>query len=261
MEASFRRLARWTLREPTVHFALLAALLFLAGAAVKSFRAPVVVIDRAEVELRIHQLERGRGAPLSDEERRMAESAYVDEQILAFEARARGLEDDARIRGILYQKMLHVLSSEVREPTESELRAYYEENCSRYARRPAVTAEAIVVPIGSDAEAIAREERGRTLLDGVTEGELAWSYGEKTAAMVFGAEPGRWVGPHLADDGERWFRVVERIQEEKAPAFDTIREQVRFDWMAEKEEALLRARIGEIRQRYGVRFQGGGSAP
>ncbi|MGH9323255.1 MAG: hypothetical protein ACRD3V_25655 [Vicinamibacteria bacterium] len=261
MESFIGRVARQALREPTLHFALAAALLFSIGTAVSSFRPPIVAVEPGEIELRIRQLERGRGTPLSNEERKIAETAYIDEQILATEARTRGLDDDARIRGILYQKMLHVLSSEVPQPTDGELRAYYEETCSRYARRSAVTVEDVVIESGLDPEASAREGRRPNVLTRVTEGELAWSFGEGTAAMVFGAEPGRWVGPHISADGEHWFRVVERIDAEEAPPFETIREQVRFDWMAEKEEALLQQRMGEIRQRYRVRYRGEGSTP
>jgi hypothetical protein len=101
----------------------------------------------------------------------------------------------------------------------------------------------------------------RTVLTGVTEGELAWSFGEETTAMVFGANIGRWVGPHQSREGEHWFRVIDRTDGTDAPPLDAIREQVRFDWMAQKEEALLKERVAQLRQRYSVRFTGSGSAP
>lgn len=271
MEPSSERFVRRALREPTLHFALLAALLFLIGAVAKSLNRPVVEIDPRSVEFRIRQLERGRGAALNDNERRMAEDAYVDEQVLAHEARVRRLDDDEKIRAILYQKMLHVLSGDVPQPTDAELRRYFDDNRARYAGRPAVTVEdflvgerfhSTAVKAGFDPDSIKPEGRlRRTVLTRVTEGELAWSFGEEMAAMVFAAETGSFVGPHPSADGEHWFRVIDRIDGTEAPPLDKIREQARFDWMAQKEESLLRKRIAEIRKRYSVRFTQGSSAP
>jgi hypothetical protein len=260
-----RVFVRRALREPVVHFALLAAFLFLVGAAAKSWRKPLVEIDPRSVEDRIRQLERGRGRPLDDRERRIAEEAYVDEQILAREARARGLDDDERVRAILYQKMLQILSSDLPRPTEAELRAYFEENLARYARRPAVTVEDVFVPdrlrpdrleVRFDPDSVELQGRlRRAVLTRVTAGELAWSFGEKTAALVFDAAMGSWVGPHRSADGEHWFRVIARLAGGDAPPLEEVREQVRFDCMAERERTLLEERVAEIRRQYSVRFQ------
>jgi hypothetical protein len=270
MEPDSRSFVRGALREPTLHFALLAAVVFLVGSAAKAWYRPIVEIDRRSVDVRIRQLERGRGAPLSEAEHRMAEDAYVDEQILAREARVRGLDDDERIRAILHQKMLHILASDVPQPTDAELRAYFEENRTRYAGRPAVTVEEWIVrdrrpslrEASFDAGSITPEGHNRgTLLRAVTEGELAWSFGEETAAMIFAAGKGTWLGPHESADGQHWFRVLDRIDRTDAPPLDAIREQVRFDWMAQKEERLLGERTAELRRRYSVRLTGGGSTP
>jgi len=271
MEPASDSFVRRALREPTLHFALLAALLFLIAAVAKSLNRPVVEIDPRSVEFRIRELERGRGAPLNETERRKAEDAYIDEQVLAREARVRGLDDDEKIRSILYQKMLHVLSGDVPQPTDAELREYFEDNRARYAGPPAVTVEDVVVgerfrhaEIDAEFDPDSIEPEGRlrrAVLNRVTAGELTWSFGAATAAMVLGAETGRWVGPHHSAEGEHWFRVIERIEGTDAPPLDVIRDQVRFDWMARKEDTLLEERVVELRQRYSVRFSEGGSPP
>jgi hypothetical protein len=228
--------------EPTVHFAVIAACLFGVAAAARALNRPVIEIDRRAIEARVQQVERSRGSALSVEERQLAEAAYVDEHILAREARARRLDEDGRIREILYQKMLQVLSGEAPQPKDAELRAYYEENQGRYARPAAVTVEAFVVG--------ARPRR--TQLTRVSLSELTWSFGDTTARMVFGAETGARIGPHESAEGEYWFRIVDRIPATDAPPLETIREQVRFDWMAKKEQSLLQKRIAELRPRYNV---------
>ena len=263
MRTARRHILHQLLREPTLHFAIIAAGFFGISFVTQSLRRPVVEVDQGAVERRIQQLERARGSSLHGAERQLAEAAYIDEQILAREARSRGFDDDERIRGILSQKMLHVLSGDVPQPTDAELRAHYEENRARYGRGETVTAEAVRVPQLAhrrrdavlDPTSIAVTAPGaRTTLMAVTLGELIWSFGDATARLVFAAPTGRWVGPHESADGERWFRVIERTAATDAPALETIREQVRFDWMAEKEEALLRTRVTDLRKRYAIRF-------
>ena len=263
---SLRHVVQQLLREPTLHFAIIAAALFGISFVTQSLRRPVVEVDRGAVERRIGQLERARGSSLPGAERQLAEAAYIDEQILAREARARGFDDDERIRGILSQKMLQLMSADVPQPTDAELRAYYENNRARYGRSPAVTVETVHVPAQGarhgDAVLDAASVTGaapdtRTVLTAVTLSELTWSFGDATARLVFAAPAGQWVGPHQSAEGERWFRVSDRTGATEAPSLDAIREQVRFDWMAEKEEALLRARIIDLRKRYAVRFTAG----
>lgn len=260
-------LLRRSLREPTLHFALLAALLFAGAAVATSLTRPTVDIDPRLVEARVRQLERSKGAPLTLDERQQAEAAYVDEQVLAAEARTRGLDDDERIRDILQQKLRHVLAGEVPQPTDAELTAYFEQQRARYAGRPAVTVEEVVVaaPSGPNVRPVRLDDDApvgrRTVLTGVSEGELAWTLGEETAARVMRAATGRWVGPHASKDGDHWFRVIERREAADAPALDAIRDQVRYDWMAQAEDVLLRERVAAIRGRYAVRFGSGGARP
>jgi hypothetical protein len=257
------------LREPVVHFTLIAVIFFLVTEFVSSGGREVIEIDRQEVAWRIQQIE--RDTPLSEEERRLAERTYIDEQILAREARILGFDDDQRIRSILSQKMLHILSGGVIQPTEAELRAYYKENQLRYVRAPSVTVDEVVVMAGGlgtlppelgaglDVERLAENERFRhAVLTEVTIDDLSLVFGPETAAKVFEAEPGVWVGAQQTALGEHWFRVTDRFDEVIPPAFDAILGQVRFDWIGEKEEALLQERIAELRELYSVKFVGEG---
>jgi hypothetical protein len=223
--------------EPTVHFAVGAALLFVFAAMLKPRAADVVEIDRVEVELRIKEIERGRGSALTSEERALAESAYIDEQVLARAARSRGLDDDERIRGILYQKMLQVLSSSVIQPSEAELQTFYAERGARYARPATVTVEEFAERADGPSQP--------SVLERVSERELSWAFDDRTAASIMRAAAGERVGR---------FRVIERFEPAPPPPFESIRAQIRFDWIAEKEEQLLKTRVQELRQQYAVRF-------
>ena len=267
-------LLRRVLREPTFHFTLLAALLFLVTAVVKSQRREVIEIDRRDVERRILRIESGQGASLSAEERELAERGYIDEQILAREARIRGVDDDETIRSILHQKMLHILSGAVIQPTETELEAYYEDNRQRYAPPAVVTADEVVVVESGSGTLPAELEAGldpedaaingrleHTVLKRVTMDELSWAFGAETAVMVFTADLGEWIGPHRTARGEHWFRVNDRFLSAEPASLDSIRGRVRYDWIGDREAALLEERVAELREQYSVKFVEERSSP
>jgi hypothetical protein len=249
------------MREPTVHFAVLAGCFFAIGIVAKSLSHPVVRIDARSIAARLKESERALGRSLNDDERVQATKAYIDDQILAQEARLRGLDDDDRIRRILTQKMLHTLSAEVPQPTNAQLDAFFERNRRRYSGRATVTVDEVVVranlgatsPTGFDPDSIDPDAvLRRGLLTRLTAGELSWSFGEATADLIFGAREGVWIGPHRSNDGDHWFRVVSRTDPTEPPSLEEIRDQVRSDWMAEQERALLDQRIAELRARYSV---------
>lgn len=259
-------LLRRILREPTTHFVLLAAVLFAANAALESWRGNVIMIDRVQIEVRIAELEALRGAPLSPEERQLVEDAYIDEQVLVREALDMGLEADRRIDDILVQKMLHVLSGDVIQPTEDELREFYEANRASYTTEPALTIEEVVIAAGSTAAgdlmeqlragASAQELAGNpdarsSVLRQVTGGDLRRLFGPVTAELILSANTEGWIGPHETVRGQHWFRIVEQTTPE-LPPLDSVRERVRLDWVADQEAARLDQAVTGLRERYDI---------
>ncbi len=111
------------LREPLVHFLGLAAALFVMAELVGSGDT-TIEITQDEIEYRIMQVEAEEDAPLTEQERRLVVEAYIDERVLVREAQEIGLDVDERIEDILIQKMLHVLSGDVIQPSEEELAVY-----------------------------------------------------------------------------------------------------------------------------------------
>ena len=259
-------LLRRILREPTSHFVLLAAVLFGANAALESWRGNVITIDRVQIEVRIAELEALRGAPLSPEERQLVEDAYIDEQVLVREALGMGLEADRRIDDILVQKMLHVLSGDVIQPSEDELRAFYDANQESYTPEPTLTIEEGVIAAGSTAAgalveqlragASAQELADNTdvrasVLRQVTGGDLRRLFGPVTAELILSSNTEGWIGPHETVRGQHWFRIVERATPE-LPPLESVRERVRLDWVADQEAARLDQAVGGLRERYNI---------
>jgi hypothetical protein len=251
-------------REPLTHFVLLAAALFGLGALLRP-RGDVVEVTRAELDYRVMQVE-AREGPLSPEERRLVEEAYIDERVLVREARALGLDADERIDDILVQKMLHILSGEVIQPTEEELAAFYEENRERYAGPAAVSVDELVLAPGAPFPRQIREGvRPEDLPEGVrvdyrlmtdlTEQDLVSLFGEDAARTALAMETGAWVQAAVTDRGEHWIRVRERSGS-NVPPLSVVRDMVRRDWIAEREQARLLERVAELRSSYTVVVEG-----
>ena len=265
----FRRI----LREPTSHFVLLAAVLFAASAALESVRGSVITIDPVQISVRIAELEAIRGAPLSPEERQLVEDAYIDEQVLVREALDMGLEADRRIDDILVQKMLHVLSGDVIQPTEDELREFYEANRASYTPEPTLTVAEVVIAgdssvagdlvnqlrAGVSTQELAEHPDVRSsVLRDVTGGDLRRLFGPVTAELILSANSDGWIGPHETVRGQHWFRIVERTSPE-LPPLDSVRERVRLDWVADQETTRLNQRVRELRERYNIVIEEAGS--
>jgi hypothetical protein len=233
------------LRHRAVLVAALAAMLFIGIAIGRSSHREVIEIDQAAIDFRIGEIERGRGTPLTAAERDQAASAYIDEHVLARVARRRGFEDDDRIRGILYQRMLQVLASDAPDPSEADLRAYYARNQSRYASSESMTAERWSVVDGVRAR--------QAVLERVTPTELALAFGDRTAHAVARAAIGEAVSLDRGAAAMESLVVVARFPPGAPPPFESIRLQVRFDWRVEHDEALLKNRVAELRDQYVVR--------
>lgn len=260
-----RSTLRSVLREPLLHFLALAAVLF-GVSALFGRGDDVIEITRDEIEWRILQVEAQEGQRLGEDERRLVLERYIDERVLVREAQALGLAADERIDDILVQKMLHVLSGDVIQPSDEELEAYYAVNFERYATEETVTVDEVVAPAGvplpreliagaepadvADAGLIASRVMPRLSLE-----DLSQIFGEEAAGVVFGAGEGTWVDAYVSVRGQHWFRVRER-SEATVPPLDLVREAARLDWIAEQEDRRLLARVAELRDRYEVVVEG-----
>ncbi|MEC7080081.1 MAG: hypothetical protein VXX10_07215, partial [Pseudomonadota bacterium] len=117
---------RWLLREPLVHFFLMALIIFALYGLGNRTQTVLLELDQADIDGRLFMQEMATGQALSPEQREYFTAAFVEEQILVQEALKIGLDDDARIHDILAQKMRHVLSGDIIQPSEAELEAFYQ---------------------------------------------------------------------------------------------------------------------------------------
>lgn len=265
----FRRL----LTEPTVHFLFIAAALFAFYSLTESSRGKILEIDQNAIDARVFMRELETGEALAATQRDAIIQSYIEEQILVQEALALGLDDDARIHDLLAQKMRHVLSGDVIQPTDSELQSFYQQNQALYERPAALSVDELVfnsreelpdnirsaLQEGADAEALLALQEGNSApLNNVTRLDLANIFSPTFADRVFAADNNAWTGPHLSNRGQHWLRITERLPA-SIPPLEAIRDRVRLEWIAIEEERRLESEIQQLKAQYSI-IVGSGTA-
>ncbi len=254
------------LREPTLHFVAIAILVFIVYGLLGTDDGKVLELDGREIEARLFLAELSAGRELTEEQQQSLVNAYVEEQLLVAEALAMNLDNDARIHDILAQKMRHVLSADVIQPSAEELEAFYAANQERYRRAATVTLDELVfntreelddsllgqLQAGAEPTALLALSPGTvTDLAGATQLDLANIFAEDFATEVFSASPGEWTGPFVSNRGQHWLRIRSR-QESRVPTLSEISERVRLEWIASEEEARLQDKINALRDEYSI---------
>jgi hypothetical protein len=271
------------LKEPLLHFLLAGAVLFGAHAWMKhtpgqpdADKARKIQITAGDVKwLTENWTTQWRRPPMRDELRGLILD-YLNEQLLAREARALGLEDnDVIIRRRLAQKLAFLIDDTMRraEPTDSELQQFYATNARRFrsgaqisfshiyfstqrrtdARSDAAGALKLLLARG---ETPTSSELGdRLLIDSElrdeTEQSISNAFGPAFARAVFGLEPGTWSGPIESGYGLHLVRVS-NLREARLPPLAEVRARVVEDWNRQQEQLAKERYLGELRKKYDI---------
>lgn len=245
------------LREPSLHFLVLGALLValrMAGTGPERIALDEAV-DRALAEEHAAR----HGAPPTDEELAAARGRWLREEALYREARALGLEEgDAIVRRRLIQKMELVLTAAIPPPSiddaarEAFLTAH-EAELSLPERR--TLRLRFFAGTRADAEADARlgEAADPWLradgLGAVSLSEAERALGPTLAAAAFALEVGETSEP-VAIDGGFAVVTVERIEPARRPELERVASRIDAAIAAEAREAALRDAIEEVTARW-----------
>lgn len=256
------------LREPIFHFFIMALMIFAIYGISNKDRKSVLELDQREIEARLFKQEMASGQALNEEQREYLTSAFVEEQILVQEAIKMGLDNDARIHDILAQKMRHVLSGDIIQPSQEELQTFYNGNLERYRTLPSLDANEIVfntreglpdevknaLASGADAAELLELEAGNAdPLPNVNNLDLSNIFDDEFASRVFSAEIGAWQGPFLSNRGQHWLQVTSKSAS-RLPPLNEIRDRVRLEWIGAEEDLRLQVQINRLWDQYSVRI-------
>ncbi|HEV2531990.1 peptidylprolyl isomerase [Phenylobacterium sp.] len=263
-----RRIAR----EPLVHFLIIGGLLFGGLQLVRGAQRPSVTISEQDLNQLVAYWELQSGRPPTRQELQAIVRDRVDEELLAHEAHRLGLDkDDMIIRRRLAQKM--AFASEdlgaVAEPDEATLRAFYDRRRAQYPAPAHVTLRHAFFSGDRGAEAaraaaiaaLARARRGEdpggdpfllplTYADASLD-DIERDYGAAYARAVRIAPLGTWIGPVPSAYGFHVVRVEGR-QGATTARFETVRDEVRDAWLADRRAAANAAFLDSLRKRYRV---------
>jgi hypothetical protein len=273
------------IREPLLHFAVLALLIFGAYRALSpagpQSNPDSIVVSAGKIEQMAAIFARTWQRPPSPEELKGLIDDYVTEEIYVREALALGLDtDDTVIRRRLRQKMEFMTSADVDAltPTDAELQAYLDAYPDTFSEAPQVgfqqvylnpdrhretmdqDAAALLEALRADPEADTSVLGDASLLPYelplTSVGRIDRIFGSEIAASVAQAEPGVWTGPVASPYGLHLIRVTTRSPG-RLPALAEIRDEVLREWSNAKRQDLEAARLAELLGRYEVRIDDG----
>lgn len=269
-----KTLVQKAMAEPTMHFFVIAVLIFALSALARIGDENVLEVDQREIDARIFMQEMATGEALTDEQREFVTASYIEEQILVQEALAMGLDNDARIHDMLAQKMRHVLSGGIIQPSEEELESFYQRNLERYRSLPALDVMELVVNSREQlaADALEQFEQGASAssilervdgssgpLPNVNPLDLANIFSQELSEQAFAATEGNWVGPFISNRGQHWLQIL-TIKPSRLPPLEEIRDQVRLEWIAQEEDIRLGEQIAELWNKYSIIISEGESS-
>ena len=254
------------LKEPLLHFLVLGALLFCAyawlnrGASGKIGNAarPVRITTNEVAWLTETWTRQWKRGPTREELRGLV-TEYLKEELLAREARAMGLdENDLIVRRRLAQKLEFLVqdTSRLAEPTEADLRRFYEANPERFQtlarvsfahvyfsrdkrKDAAADAKAALAQLSHSPPATRPSELGDPLmLDAefrdADEQTVSGQFGKEFARVVFALQPGDWHGPIESGYGLHLVRVSES-KPARRREFAEVKAQVLERWREQRQ--------------------------
>ncbi|PZF78955.1 peptidyl-prolyl cis-trans isomerase [Aestuariivirga litoralis] len=265
------------MREPLVHFLLLAALVFAAYGLVTGQQSATGTIDvtQAKIEQLAGLFAKTWQRPPTAEELKGLIDDYVKEEVYVREALRMGLDaNDAVIRKRLRLKMefLNSAEAEASPPTEAQLQAYLDSHPDTFRQAPRVSFEQVYINPQKhepDASAAAKALLGPLRKDAnyaATAGDptllpaampltdqrgIAEVFGDDFAAEVTNIVPGQWQGPITSDIGLHLVKVNERVPG-SLPALKDIRPAVEREWMNDHRNVVEQQRFDDLLKRYKV---------
>lgn len=277
------------LKEPLLHFLVLGAALFGAYTWLnRPFGFPQdkgtgetstvrqVRIGESDVQwLKETWTRQWQREPTSEELRGLV-TEFLKEELLAREAREMALdENDTIVRRRLAQKLEFLIqdTSRLTEPTDDDLRRFYETNPERFMDAAKVSfthiffnsdkradaeadAKAVLAELSRTDAPVNAESMGDRLLIGaefrdVDEQTVSCQFGRDFARAVFVLKPGVWQGPIKSGYGLHLVCLSE-LKPTKQREFAEVREQVLEYWQEQRQREESEKYFARLLKKYDV---------
>jgi hypothetical protein len=268
-------------RDPLLHFAVAGAVLFAGYILInrnETDTPPTDPVRIGEGEVRwlketfANQWQR---TPTDDELRGLV-AALLEEELLAREAKTLGLDqNDTIVRRRLAQKLAFLVddTSRVAEPSDEELRQFYNKNAERFRIEPRLSftqiffnperrqhaekdAKAALVLIST----ASGDDRATTMGDPTSLETEFRDVDAQTISNLFGADfartvsllkRGSWAGPLKSGYGVHLVRIA-ALRPATLRPFEEVRPKVLEEWRRQREGQTKAQYLGKLREKYGV---------
>lgn len=270
------------LREPLIHFLLLALVIFvgygLLGAEVGN-KPDSIVVTGPKIEQMATVFTKTWQRPPTAEELKGLIDDYVKEEILVHEALALGLDrDDTVVRRRLRQKMefLNDADADVLTPTDAELDAYLKANAATFEIDPMLAFQQVFFNPQRRGDRIAQDAASalealltnpstdRALFGDPTllppdlplssRTSIGQTFGAKFTEELDGAPLDQWTGPIASSFGLHLIRVSARVPG-RVPTLGSVRDVVAREWTNAKRKELEDQRFAELLKGYVVSIE------
>lgn len=271
---------RW-LKEPLLHFVVIGGVLFAVYGWMNQ-NEPGTAEERAEIRIGPGEVQwltetwsrQWQREPTPQELRGLV-SDLLREQLLALEAKELGLdENDTIIRRRLAQKLEFLVqdTAQLVEPTDQELRQFYDANPERFTEPARVSFEHIYFSPDqrSDPAADARAALAvlsnnppsspglfgdrlmlESMFENADESRISNQFGARFAESVFALETGDWQGPIESGYGLHLVRVSELRPGALVP-FEEVRDRVQMAWNDERQQEANRRYLEALFEKYHI---------
>ncbi len=252
------------LKEPLLHFLVLGALIFGVYAWLnrslpdsKSTAGTVRITSNEIAWLKETWSRQWQREPTRDELRGLV-TDFLKEELLSHEARALGLDqNDTIVRRRLAQKLEFLVqdTSRLAEPTEEDLRRFYEANPERFQTNARISFTQVFFSREKRADAATEAKAAlsdlahganpadfgdRLLVDSeLVDADMqsvAGQFGREFADAVFALRPGAWNGPIESGYGLHLVRVSQ-VKAANRRAFSEVKTQVLEYWRQQRRRS------------------------
>ena len=268
------------LREPLLHFVLIAAAVFAGYGLVSGWQSDAdrtIYVSTADIErmAALYATEAGT-LPSADDIRAMV-ADHIRQEALVRDARRLGLDiGDVVVERRLAQKMSFMVADLVEPefPDDAVLKAWYEDRSEKFERPARATFQHVffadlqdpridngLAELNRDGASDWRAFGDPFILQreyaNLPERETVRVFGASFAGAIFTQAPAQdlWFGPVTSAYGAHFYRVTARTDAE-LPDFESVREAVVRDWTEANRRTSNAEAIAKIVDSYDVVIEG-----
>lgn len=256
-------------REPLLHFFGLAVLLFALNAIIPSDNREVITIDVATQEHLYKFEEDILLRKPNKEERDAIINSFLEDEILVREAKRRGFDDNARVRGLLIKNMRFFLQTDLPEPSNEDLKQFFQANLTLFETPASITYDQVFfknpesVPdnilsrlkSGEDHKKMGNYDTFPTpRIVKISRRNIATTFGPKESRAILAIENKDWYGPFPSSYGVHFLKIVEYHNASQAKYKD-IKDWVKAEWTRAKHQENKDRELKKIRSGYRVEIE------